>query len=365
MISSRGCGAFLVLTASIILLSAYDFYLRPKHVSSHSFSNPQTPFQETSSTEVIRSIALPFGDRYHSPNFSVLLLHSPLAKRQDAQQLYYDARCKGLRYYERVQERYRGTVPGGTNFEQKDIDDAWTQKREQGVPRDVWEPWFGAKLGRVPGRGESSSIILIQDLYFTNAKGPGQDKTAGEYHCYYIRSAAAIIAADINSPKVKLQDKGIPKAQIPDLVPRLHRFSDVAWTVWKLFLEGNKEEVTGPPDEYDENHTKDLKDPSRLRYIGHDFIGNEITDPVMRYIFEQEEAKAKAEGKRFSTEYPGLTFGLDTNNGLALLGTPNGVGTAWLLMDRFTQLGPRKLTVTIFTGIDEDDLYMIWHLDDP
>ncbi|KAL8706155.1 MAG: hypothetical protein Q9201_000790 [Fulgogasparrea decipioides] len=80
-------------------------------------------------------------------------------------------------------------------------------------------------------------------------KGPGQGKTFGEYTCYYIRSVAA-------------------------------------WTVWKLVLERNKEEVTGPPNEYDENHTRDAKDPSRLRYIGHDFIGNEITDPVMRYIFE-------------------------------------------------------------------------------
>lgn len=45
--------------------------------------------------------------------------------------------------------------------------------------------------------------------------------------------------------------------------------------------------------------------------------------------------------------FPGLEFGVDTEEGEALLGTPNGMGTAWLLYDRSRELGRRNLKARI------------------
>lgn len=62
--------------------------------------------------------------------------------------------------------------------------------------------------------------------------------------------------------------------------------------------------------------------------------------------------------------WDGYTFGMDSDEGLALLGTPNGGATAWILMDHFAELGPRKPRVTVSTH-GASYLCMLWYLADP
>ena len=73
--------------------------------------------------------------------------------------------------------------------------------------------------------------------------------------------------------------------------------------------------------------------------------------------------------------WPGVSFEMNTDEGKALLGTPNGFGTAWLLLNRYRQLGKRWPRVTIWTAqhmievfgtrMPIDGNYMLWELVDP
>ncbi|KAJ5810577.1 uncharacterized protein N7503_002795 [Penicillium pulvis] len=71
--------------------------------------------------------------------------------------------------------------------------------------------------------------------------------------------------------------------------------------------------------------------------------------------------------------WPGMSFDINqkkkggvlvNQNGLALLGTPNGGGAAWLLINHKQQLGVRKapVSVTAWTtpGTDEDWYHMVF-----
>jgi hypothetical protein len=70
--------------------------------------------------------------------------------------------------------------------------------------------------------------------------------------------------------------------------------------------------------------------------------------------------------------WPGTSFDINQKkksgvlidqNGLALLGTPNGGGAAWLLINHKQQLGARKAPVSVTawttTGTDEDWYHMV------
>lgn len=61
---------------------------------------------------------------------------------------------------------------------------------------------------------------------------------------------------------------------------------------------------------------------------------------------------------------------MDIDEGLALLGTPNGLAIAWILIDRAKDLGRRKLSVTIAAskaapGAIGQGYRMLWDLEPP
>lgn len=119
-------------------------------------------------------------------------------------------------------------------------------------------------------------------------------------------------------------------------VPPLNRWSDVTWTLWK------QKAGDGAKD---------------LRYIARSFITNPETKSVMSYIYDKHGGdNAKA--------FPGLEFGMNTPEGRALLGTPNGIGTARILIDRATELGRREPRVRIFNQ-GANGFYMLWDMVPP
>ena len=124
---------------------------------------------------------------------------------------------------------------------------------------------------------------------------------------------------------------GVAKNDRPAVIPQLNRLSDMMWYQWiHLFT-----------------------DPATLRYIGHDNISNRLSQGIIR------EMLLRMTGDKFSP-WPGYSFGLDTDDGRALLGTPNGIGVAWLLLDRFRDMGKRQPRVTIWEG--EEGTMMLWDL---
>ncbi|KAI4137304.1 MAG: hypothetical protein LQ341_005203 [Variospora aurantia] len=141
-------------------------------------------------------------------------------------------------------------------------------------------------------------------------------------------------------------------------VPPLSRWSDITWTIWTE-LSGN-------------NHN--------LRHLGHDNTANLRAAHIIEYIFTKhgrsdsssngsssDSSSNSSDGSQKGSQagssagssaddedeldFPGLEFGIDTNEGQALR-TPNGIGTATLLIDRARQLGKRELKVNIFTRED-------------
>lgn len=76
---------------------------------------------------------------------------------------------------------------------------------------------------------------------------------------------------------------------------------------------------------------------------------------------DEEEGSTEEEDE---PEWPGLSFGMDSDEGKALLGTPNGIGTARLLIDRAAQLGRRELKVYMFARHD-GKYCMLWDMAPP
>ena len=59
----------------------------------------------------------------------------------------------------------------------------------------------------------------------------------------------------------------------------------------------------------------------------------------------------------------GKVFGMEEEEGKALLGTPNAVGTVWVLVNRVAVLGKRRMKVRVWNA-GGGGLCMLWYLDD-
>ncbi|KAL8640357.1 MAG: hypothetical protein Q9228_002712 [Teloschistes exilis] len=298
------------------------------------------------------SHAVPFGDPRFSPNFTRI--------KRDEKLTYAQALCIGEKLYGMIQAVYRGTPSRGVTFTQQDLNNGWSRVTEHILPDEEWDGFFHEALDRIPGRSEVSKIAIHQDQFLINSAGTRVEPSNGYYTSYYIRSAGAIIVSDIHSPQTRRKRQGRPPAEIPSLVPTLNRFSDVTWTVWTLLLRANNVDVDGPEDDDPENEGKDPLDASRLRYIGYESVSNPDSVNVIEEIIEA--VRAEHDQGIQNLEYPGLVFDLDSPNGLALLGTPIGYGPGWILMDRFRELGARKVTVNLFTSDDPEYYCLLWHL---
>lgn len=148
-----------------------------------------------------------------------------------------------------------------------------------------------------------------------------------------------MVAASYSATKRLLEsEKRKTKAERDTLLPSISRLSDLLWLGWN--------NVSGP-------------NPERLRYIASDFIDNKETEPIMRYLFLKDKDQAN------SVVWPGLSYAGDSDEGKALLATPNGRITAWLLIDHAHQLNwrlmSRQLKVYIFAYAGK--YCMLWDLE--
>jgi len=141
------------------------------------------------------------------------------------------------------------------------------------------------------------------------------------------------LIADSNLSPVhaaKFDDEGEEGAT--DL-PSLRRWSDVAFL---QYLSSFPE----PPIR-----------PIPLNYVFRVQIQNAETSLVLNKIISNHVT--------FTYEmWPGITFGMDTEEGKAILGTPNGCGVAWMLNQHSKALGEKNIEkVTLFHAAKKDDLF--------
>lgn len=160
---------------------------------------------------------------------------------------------------------------------------------------------------------------------------------AAHFEANYIPVYSAIVVINVNSPRnqvIKRFQGNVP-ADILRRVPPLNRLSDVMWTIWSIVTQT----------------------PNKLRFIAHDNVSNGDTFGIMQEIFNKGAAKGPI-------NWPGLKFGIDSEEFMALLGTPNGYATAYLLIDRAAQLGRRVPEVSIFSPFPEMGGWyrMVWDL---
>ncbi|KAI2476619.1 hypothetical protein Ptr902_11966 [Pyrenophora tritici-repentis] len=90
--------------------------------------------------------------------------------------------------------------------------------------------------------------------------------------------------------------------------------------------------------------------PLPLKYIFQLTIMNETTCEILKSVIAKQDAEECG-------SWPGLTFDIDSEEGRAILGSPNGAGVAWMLLQHRLQLGERQIEkVTVFYATDQGDL---------
>ncbi|CAO1601202.1 hypothetical protein XANCAGTX0491_004869 [Xanthoria calcicola] len=107
---------------------------------------------------------------------------------------------------------------------------------------------------------------------------------------------------------------------IVEHIPRLNTLSDAVWQVWIRLTD----------------------QPGSLRYYAVENIFNEVTAALIDYLLPRDRSRASIAPWECR-----VTYGLDSDEGKALLATPNSIAVLWLLAHRREILGRRDPRVTI------------------
>jgi hypothetical protein len=125
----------------------------------------------------------------------------------------------------------------------------------------------------------------------------------------------------------------------PKRAPPLNKLSDVLFINWQSSAKG--------------------EDISNLKYFFRLHIKNDLT-----------KARIKDAAGEVIPRWPGTSFGMNQEEGQALLGTPNGLGVAYFLIEHKKQLNVKIPTkVTVFSTPspsegDEDYVHLLFYIDD-
>lgn len=267
--------------------------------------------------------------------------NSSLVKR-DAAEIYDKAKCTGGKMWPKIQSAMAGHEPAGEEFNISALDNGWSRSKDIKLGLDSrWREYIDKELGpnKIPPEDQISFIEFDQFKSFQNRKGQEAPATTGsrgwaKYYGYYVPTISTIVISNMVSPMYifkKNMKTGQTMPSNEDIkdqhIPPLSRWSDVAWVVYSQLCA----KTPG-------------SDPKKLQIIGHDtVIGSDTTDVVNFIMARYYKGPSTA-----VIPFPGLEFGMDKEEGLALLGTPNGMGTGWLMYDRAEDLGRRDLKVRIW-----------------
>ncbi|KAL9627530.1 MAG: hypothetical protein Q9204_006501 [Flavoplaca sp. TL-2023a] len=167
-----------------------------------------------------------------------------------------------------INDAFQGTASAGTVFADDDLKDGWTVDPINRVPFRIWNGFFKDNNFKFPEPADKVNIELRQDKPYHNKAGELIQEPIEKsiYSLYYIQSAKMMMAINIRSPshELKIKYPSISNDDLAARLPRIHRFSDVAWKVWSG-LSNN--------------------DRGFLRYIGHDYVSNPTTEALMNKVF--------------------------------------------------------------------------------
>ncbi|KAL8732783.1 MAG: hypothetical protein Q9166_002565 [cf. Caloplaca sp. 2 TL-2023] len=353
--SRRSLQAFAVLLVSalLLLLSTFCGLLNPNHgLNQNSLVNRQLPIEPVHAftTRNARSVGLPFGRQDFALNFSSSIVDPPLLKRAPLPEPrgYRNLICEGGKYLEAIKAAFEGKTPS-KHVPLEELDNGWTKSSVTddedfaGVERrwkSVFESLFGKERG-YPPQDQIKAVNLIQDKrYQTNLDVWIETPTMAYSYGFYYPNRNLMMSTSSYSAATRItnRNQGIPKDERNQKLPTINALSDLMWLAWN----------TAAPSA-----------PKELRYIARDTIYNEETQAVMDYLFSRDKQETR------NVPWPGLEYAGDSNEGKALLATPNGRATAWLLIDHAQELEwrltTRQLKVNIFSVLG--DYCMLWDME--
>ncbi|KAL8767558.1 MAG: hypothetical protein Q9209_005975 [Squamulea sp. 1 TL-2023] len=335
MSSSRTLSTVLALLTCLLLLSIPPFTQHSnkttKRISTRQPSAKAEPATSLNPNDN-RTIALNNVHQQLAASLRDLPSHKAYVKRVDL--TYTQAKRRGDDFYTVYQNAFDCNKQPGIVFTQGQFDNAWSMTPPE--PDDLLDHWKTAlsdTTGKLPSPSAIKAIEVVQNKApFTSAQGAQvMEPTDAQSYVQYIPSAGAILVLHSQSADDLLAKRGVAKADRSRGIPTLNRLSDVLWYMWNT--------VTN--------------EPNSLRYIGREGIINTATKTIVDEIF------VKAVGT-IMVPWPGISYGLNTDEGKALLGTPNGVAIAWMLIDRYRELGKREVRVRIWTV--EGSRQMLWDM---
>ncbi|KAL8954878.1 MAG: hypothetical protein Q9193_007036 [Seirophora villosa] len=275
---------------------------------------------------------------------------SPLVKRVQPPRGYKSLICAGDKYLTAIEAAFEGRIPG-KKFDLKELQNGWTRTTtaETSTYAGVEARWeaafeglFGQSMG-YPPRSEIKAVSLHQDkAYSTNiGKDVTEPTQAYSVGLYYPTRSMMLSTSSYGVPtRIQEMHQGITKEERNKLLPTISTLSDLMWLAWNTVSTS----------------------PGELRYIGRDKVYNEETMAVMDYLFVRDN-----QGETRNVPWPGLEYGGDSDEGKALLATPNGRATAWLLIDfaqemkRKGEISRRELKIHIFSFVG--DYCMLWDME--
>ncbi|KAL8938356.1 MAG: hypothetical protein Q9216_003936, partial [Gyalolechia sp. 2 TL-2023] len=264
--------------------------------------------------------------------------------------------CKGRRYLDNM----KSAVAKTPKFSYDSLkSNGWVVE-----DYDPWEP-LAPTIGRLMEQlgiplAEKENRILSCELMnaFVNYRGESKKPLGGDYIQTYNPAGGAIIAMSNFSPTYRAQvasafDEDMAPLSGDNLraaIPDMHTWADVTWSIWAHEAGGRAQD---------------------LRYIIQYDIVTLVTQSLMETIAKIEHGDKPT--KSLKLPWPGRTFDMKEENGLALLGSPHGVGISWLYGNGRAVLNARDVEgvkVTIFTGqlyeddrTKEDMYFMLWDLE--
>ncbi|CAO2652640.1 Nn.00g009230.m01.CDS01 [Neocucurbitaria sp. VM-36] len=192
-----------------------------------------------------------------------------------------------------------------------------------------------------PNKKENGQQVPAINQWY-KVDGREYRSTKAHYEFAINIKGGAIFAFFLESPKSSASALwyGGRKDASPDDLPHLRALSDVLWGFWN----------------------RENSNVKNIRYFLVLGISNDLTNQLIASCLQKV-------GKDLS-EWPGTTFATVTEEGHALLGSPNGATFAYFLMQHKDQLGYKLITkITVIKPEIDDDLafvdpVLVFHVED-